>query len=396
MPSVIHITTVDLSMRFLIFDSLKDLQSKGYEVEGICAPGDLLSQVEAEGIHVIPVPMTRRITPLKDLRALIELVRVLRREKPDLVHTHTPKANLLGQWAALMAGVPRRVSTVHGFLFNPEHAGAARVIGSYIERLSAWPSHVVFHYTDGAAQVASSLKLAAPEKIHSLQRGIGIDIRRFPFERCDGNCPTRQAARAAMGIPQNAVVAGFAGRMVGEKGLRELFEAFAIARKQVPQLRLMVVGEPDLDKPDAIAPEEAQKYGIADGCIFTGFRSNMPEMYRLMDFFVLPSYREGLGLVNVEAQCVGLPVITSDIVGARHTVEPEVTGLLVPPRNVPDLAQALVRLAENADLRRQMGEKGAERARQIFDRRLTFAQVEAEYVRLLRSRPKILHMAKEQ
>src|SRR3989442_347401 len=112
-------TTVDLSLRFLIFDCIKYLRARGFAVVGVCAPGAYVADVEKAGIRVVAIPMTRRMTPLRDLRSLLRLISLFRKERPAILHTHTPKANLLGQWAGWLTRVPVRIASVHGLYFTP-------------------------------------------------------------------------------------------------------------------------------------------------------------------------------------------------------------------------------------------------------------------------------------
>ena len=130
-----HVTTSDMSLRFLLLDQLRYLRDKGFDVCGISAVGPWISEIRGAGIPVTPIPLTRRITPVADLRALVALYAHFQRTKPDIVHTHTPKAGLLGQWAALAAGVPHRVHTIHG-LYLP--GGAASRGRTFYNRHGDW------------------------------------------------------------------------------------------------------------------------------------------------------------------------------------------------------------------------------------------------------------------
>lgn len=378
---IVHISTVDLSIRYLILDLLKYLQQRGYDVRGICAPGDLIAQIEAAGVHVITVPMTRRITPGRDVIALIRLIGVLRRERPTIVHTCTPKANLLGQWAAWLARVPLRVGSVLGFLFTEETTAMKRAVFILIERLSFLNCQTVFYLTDGFRELATQTGMVPARKAVSLKRGMGTDTRRFAPSP-DPSSAT--AFRREWRIPADAFVVGFIGRLVREKGLIELFQAIAAVRQRVPNVWLLVVGPSDVEKSDAVDPGVAAAYGIADISTFTGSQSDTVAMYRMMDIFALPTYREGVPWVNVEAQSMGLPIVTTNIPGTKPTLEPGRTGFVVPVKDAEALAAAILRLATDPALCRQMGEAARERAVAQLDQRITFAQIEEEYSRLLR------------
>ena len=379
---IMCVTTVDLSLRFLVLESLLHQQSKGYDVIGVCAPGQYVAEVEAVGVPVRQVRMTRRITPIDDAIALGELVRLFVHERPAIVHTHTPKANLLGQLAAKFAGVPVRVSTVHGLYFTPMSAQWNKALFRFTESLSARYADTVFLTNQDDVSTATELGICRREQIRLLPGDVGIDLTKFSPGLTDGAALGRM--RQALGLPPDALTIGFVGRLVREKGLIELFRAFRQILDHVPNAWLLVVGPYDGDKPDAISPKVAEEHGIASRSIFTGRRSDTVDLYGLMDIFVLPSYREGLPLSVMEAQAMGLPVVTTNARGCREAIVPGQTGMMVPVRDSEALVVALLSLAQNAGLRRAMGEAGRRLAQQRFDQRLAFEIVEHEYARLLK------------
>ena len=383
-PSVVQITTVDLSLRFLVFSLMQYLRSRGYHLAGLCAPGTHVSEVEEAGIRVITVPMTRRITPIQDLMCLVQLVRVLRQEKPDIVHTHTPKANLLGQWAARIAGIPIRVCTIHGFYFTRHTPQPKRLLFQVVETITTLFPQRVFLVNREDVQTAKSLHVCKQEKIRLLEGGLGIDITRFDPGKLQPDILIEK--RRDLGLPDDAVVIGFAGRLVEEKGLRELFQAFGEIAPDFPNVWLLVVGPHDLEKRDSMRPDSAADYGIADRTVFAGRRSDMVDLYGTMDVFVLPSYREGMPISLMEAQAMGVPVITTDARGCREAVLDGETGLIVPVRDVGSLAAALRRLSSDAELRKRMGAAGRQLAVRQFDEQKSFEIIEQEYVELLRGR----------
>jgi len=378
---VICITTVDLSLRFLVFDFLKHLCAQTYWVTAVSAPGSYLADVEDAGIRVVPIPMSRRVTPLQDVVSLIRLTRLLIREQPDIVHTHTPKANLLGQWAAWLAGCPRRVSTVHGLYFTPQTAFLKRTLFRFVEWVSALPAQIVFVINQQDLDTATRLKVIDQDKLRLLPGGMGVDLQRFykkPQTDQEANLTRRE-----LGLPDDALTIGYVGRLVEEKGLLDLFTAFRTVMAEEPRAYLLLIGPFDAAKPDAISPSIADQYGISARTIFAGIRHDTPELYSIMDVFVLPSYREGLPLSAMEAQAVGIPVVTTDARGCREAIDPGKTGLLVPPHEPSALADALLTLLRDPDLRHQMGAEGRKLAVMRFDQRKAFAAFEQAYTDLL-------------
>ncbi len=380
---VAHITTVDLSLRYLLLGQLRSLRQAGYDVTGISSPGPDVPVVEAAGIRHIAVPMTRRaFTPWADLIALYRLYGVLRREQFTIVHTHTPKAGLLGRWAAKLAGVPIIVHTHHGFIFHEHSPRLWRRFFVGLERATARSTDLVFYQSREDVETAQRERIGQADQIVCL--GNGIDTRTFDPERL--TTEMRAHKRAELGLPSDGPVVGFVGRLVREKGLLELFAAARMVREQVPGVRFLVVGPVDTAKPDAVRPETARDYGIADICIFAGMRTDVADLFPLMDVFVLPSYREGFPRSPIEASASGVPVVATDIRGCREAVQHGRNGLLVAPGDVPALADAIVELLCEKEKARQMGAEGRRMAVEQFDEQLVFAQVKVEYARLLRTK----------
>lgn len=380
---VAHVATVDLSLRYLLLNQMLYLQREGYEVTGISAPGPDVPFIEGRGIPHIAVPMTRSMTPLADAKALADLVRIFRARRFDIVHTHTPKPGLIGQLAARIAGVPMIVNTIHGFYFHERMKPRSRAFFITMERIAALQSHAILSQSAEDVETAVRERICRREAIQLL--GNGIDLARFnPAAKSE---PERAAERERLGIPRGATVIGFVGRLVEEKGIPELFEAFRGVLRAHPEARLLVVGPTDESKADALRPERAAAYGIADACVFPGFRTDVEAMYAVMDVFVLPSHREGFPRAVMEASAMGKPVVATDIRGCREAVVHERSGLLVPVKDPTALGAALDRLLRDPELRARLGAGAVEVARERFDEQRVFRTVKETYERLARRRP---------
>lgn len=378
-PRVAHVTTVDLSLRYLLLNQLQRIRGEGYEVFGISADGPDVPVVEAAGVHHFAVPMTRRITPIADLRCLWELVRIMRRERFDLVHTHTPKAGLLGQLAARLAGVPIVANTIHGFYFHDEMKPWLRRFYIWMERVAAKCSDTILSQNREDMATAVSEHIASPGQLKWL--GNGIDVERFDRRRLTDS--SLQGLREEIGIDSNAPVIGFVGRLVEEKGILDLLEAAKAVVQAIPNAQFLIVGPYDDDKPDALHPRVAAQYGVAAQCRFVGMRDDMPELYALMDVLVLPSYREGFPRAPMEASAMGVPAVVTDIRGCREVVDHGENGLLFPVGNTDLLARALIELLGDETRRAQMGVSGRRIAEDRFDEQKVFDRVLSEYERLL-------------
>jgi glycosyltransferase involved in cell wall biosynthesis len=382
---VAHITTVDMSLRYLLLNQLRSLQECGYEVVAISSAGSNVATIEAAGIRHIAVPMTRTMSPLADLQSLWRLSRVMRREQFTIVHTHTPKPGLLGQLAARLAGVPVVINTIHGFYVHAEMHPARQRFGIALETVAARCSDMILSQNREDMQFAIQQGICPAYKIAHL--GNGIDLTRFDPARV--GCAGRQRIRDELGIPLHAPVVGFVGRLAGRrKGFLDFLRASSTAVQQVPDTHMLIVGDADYGKPDAVLPEAAAAYGIAGVCHFTGHRPNeeLPAFYQAMDVLVLPSLFEGIPRAVIEAAAMGVPAVVTDVKGNREVVEHHRNGVRVPYGDVPQLAAAIIMLLRNAMQRQAMGAEGRRMVQERFDERHVFERVQATYARILNVR----------
>jgi glycosyltransferase involved in cell wall biosynthesis len=378
-PRVAHVAAADMTLRYLLLNQLRSIERAGYDVAGVSAPGPDVPALEAAGVRHIPVPLTRRFSLLGDLAALWRLWRVLRRERFTIVHTHTPKGGLLGQYAALLARVPVRVHTIHGLYFpghmKPQHRWAYVLL----ERLTMRFSHLNLSQNAEDIAVAVAERVCAPDRIELL--GNGIDLARFDPAT---QTPARRAAtRAALGLSAEHKVVGMVARFVAEKGYRELLRAAQLLRRTAPQVRFIFVGPVEAAKGDALDPRIVDQLGLADVVQFLGQRVDMPDLYGAMDVLALPSYREGFPRAPMEAAAMGVPAVVTAIRGCRETVADGVTGYHVPPRDADALASSLLDLLTDDAKRLAFGRAAREKALAEFDERVVFARVEKAYETLL-------------
>lgn len=380
---VAHVATVDESLTYLLLNQMLSIRDAGYEVVGISSPGVQVPVLEADGVRHIAVPMTRRLTPHADLVSLWRLYGIMRRERFGIVHTHTPKAGLLGQLAARMAGVPIVVSTLHGLYLHDHMHPLARRAYILEETVAAQCSDLILSQSREDMQTAVREGICPPAKIRHI--GNGIDMGRFD----PGAVSQEEIAwlRAKLGLSASVPVVGFVGRLAGKrKGLFDLLEAARSVRARKANVRFLIVGASDRGKPDAVDADAAAAYGVSDSCLFIGQRPNheLPLLYGVMDLLVLPSLLEGVPRVVMEAAAMQVPAVVTDVKGNREAVEHGVSGLLVPLGDVDALAAAIVELLEDRGRAERMGRQARRIALERFDERLVFGKVLAEYDRLLR------------
>jgi glycosyltransferase involved in cell wall biosynthesis/ribosomal protein S18 acetylase RimI-like enzyme len=378
---VAHLTTTDLTLRYLLLGQLRHLRDEGYEVTGISAPGPQAAALEAEAIrHLSWHHATRSWNLAADLRAFAELRSLLRRERFDLVHTHNPKPGVIGRVAARLAGVPLVVNTVHGLYATPEDRLVKRAAVLGLERLAARCSDLELYQSEEDLRWARRIRLVGKGRSELL--GNGTDLGRFD----PGQVTQERAAelRRELGLPQDALVVGTVGRLVVEKGCRELFAAARTVRLADPRVRFLAVGTPDLEKADAIT--EAELRDAAADVLVTGWRDDVRDLLAVMDVFVLASWREGMPRSAIEAAAMGMPMVLTDIRGCREVARHDREALLVPPRDPHALAAAISRLTADSALRQRLGAAARRRALERFSEAQVAERVVGHYRRLFAQR----------
>ena len=328
---------------------LRALREAGFRVTLISSPGELLHRTAArEGVEAIGLPMRRDIAPFADLVSLIRLWRLLVRLKPDVAEFSTPKAGLLGTLASWLAGVPARVYMLRGLKLETSR-GMKRALLLASERAASACAQVVLCNSESMRFQALALGIAPADKLHLLGDGSsnGVDVERFS--------PGKSAVRNRLGLPENAPVVGFVGRLTTDKGIPELIEAFDAILESKPEARLLLVGWFDVAE-DALEGRWRTRIANHSRIHCTGFVADTAPYYRAMDVMVLPSWREGFPNVVLEAAASGIPVITTECTGSRNSVVPEVTGLLIPPGYPEAISEAVLKLLHEPKQRERMGQ----------------------------------------
>jgi glycosyltransferase involved in cell wall biosynthesis len=350
-PQSILVGVTDPQTCLVLTGRLRTLREAGFRVTLVSSPGELLDLTAAsEGVESISIPMRRGIAPLADLVSLLRLWRLLGKLKPDLVEFSTPKAGLLGSLAARLRGGPRRIYMLRGLRLETA-TGIKRRILLAAERLASACAQVVLCNSESLRAEALALGLAPAAKLHLLGDGSsnGVDIERFS--------PGPSDIRERLGLPRNAPVVGFVGRLTRDKGLPELIEAFDAIVKAEPEAHLLLVGWYDAGE-DALSDDLRARIEGHPHIHLTGFVDSAAPYYRAMDLMVLPTWREGFPNAVLEAAATGIPVVTTMSTGSRDSVVPEVTGLLIPPGYPEAICEAVIKLIRDPERRRRMGQAG--------------------------------------
>jgi glycosyltransferase involved in cell wall biosynthesis len=375
---IAHVSTVDGTLRFILLGQLKRLRDEGFEVSAVSAGGPYAPDLEAEGVRHIHWPhATRAWNPAADMRAFFALLGILRREQFDLVHTHTPKAGILGRVAARSAGVRCVVNSIHGFYTTPADRPTKRIPVLALERIAARFSDLELY--DSREDLAWARRIGVANGSRSIFLGNGVDLNRF--DPSEVSAPRLASLRKELGISEGALVVGAVGRMVAEKGYREFFAAAREVRRTMPEARFLVLGAPDPEKADAIRKDEIER--ARQDVIFLGWVDDVRDLLALMDVFVLPSWREGQPVAAIEAAAMGKPMILTDIRGCREVARNGIEALVVPARNTERLTSAISLMLRDGPLRDRLGNAAREMAIARFDERKVIDKLIEEYRRLL-------------
>lgn len=345
---LIRITTVPVSLSVLLKDQLRYMAGH-FEVLAVSSPDKVLEQVGArEGVRTAPVTMTRAITPVQDVKALWKLYRLLKKEKPAIVHTHTPKAGLLGMIAGRMAGVPVRLHTVAGLPLM-ENTGMKRKVLDFVERLTYRCATHVYPNSRQLAGFILENRFCNEQKMKVLGNGSSNGINTGFFQPGEELEKAAGALSKKYGFTDRNFVFVFVGRLVKDKGIEELVEAFSALKEKHPDIKLLLVGPYEPER-DPLAPATRKIIETDDSIIHAGFQQDIRPYLMISQALAFPSYREGFPNVPMQAGCFNLPSIVTDINGCNEIIEDGKNGLIIPAKNVPELQGAMERLLTNTAL----------------------------------------------
>ena len=380
---VLHVCTIQLTAQVFIAPIARYLRARGYEAGIACSAEDaadgpaLSADREVAECPLYPVAIPRTIRPLADLRAVWQLYRLIRRLRPDIVHTQTSKAGVVGRVAARLAGTPIIIHTAHAFPFHPYLSAPVRWVYVMIERLAAGLADLIM--VDSESVRADGLRcriVRDPGKLVTVP--MGIDLQKFsPSPHGPANL------RKAIGLGMRDLVLGAVARLVPDKGLECLVRMAARILSARSDVRFLIVGDGPLRRD---LERLVSSLGIGKKVVFAGHRSDVPALLETMDLFVLPTLREGFGVVFAEAMAMGKATIGSRIGPVAEVVEDGVTGYLVPPDDPEQFAQRALGLLGDDGKRRAFGEAGRRRVEKLFSEERMCETIERHYRHLLESK----------
>ncbi len=389
MHQLIRITTVPMSLDKLLGNQLS-FMNRHFKVTAVSADQKELERVAAKyGVSHYHVELTRAITPVQDLKALWKLYRFMKKTKPEIVHTHTPKAGLIGMMAARMARVPVKMHTVAGMPLM-EATGIKRKVLNFTEKITYACADKVYPNSFVMRDIILQEQFCPAEKLQVIGNGStnGLDLDHFKPEHITGD--QRSVLRHQLGISAEDFVFVFVGRLVADKGINELVAAFKqICKFTNLQIRshpkLLLVGplESELDPLEEATLKEIE---TNTNIITVGYQQDVRPYFAISDALAFPSYREGFPNVVMQAGAMGLPSIVTDINGCNEIIVDGENGTIIPPKNTEALQAAMHKMLTDVSWRTELQRNARPMIASRYDQQLVWNEILKEYRRLILSK----------
>lgn len=380
MPKLIRITTVPISLEKLLEGQLNFMQSY-FEVTAVSSEKERLAVYgKTNNIKVFPLEMTRKITPFADLKAILKLAKFLKKEKPYIVHTHTPKAGLVGMVAAKMAGVPHRLHTVAGLPLM-EAEGAKRKLLISVEKIIYKLSTKVYPNSKGLKDFILENQLAPASKLKIIGNGSSNGIDTSYFDSGKFSIIEKEKLRKELGISAKDVVFIFVGRIVKDKGIEELVKSFEEISQTEKNTKLLLVG-PLEQELNPIADKILKAIEQNPNIISVGYQEDVRGYFAISNILTFPSYREGFPNVVMQAGSMGLPIIATNINGCNEIIKEGENGLLIPPKNKESLKNAMLELLSDHEKRSKLASNARNYITRNYERKEVWEMLLQEYQNL--------------
>lgn len=375
-PKLLRITTVPISLKLLLAGQFSFFQQQGFEVLTASADGAGLKEILSAGVDHHVVPMTRTITPIQDLICLYKLVLLIRNFKPDIVHTHTPKAGLLGMLAAWMCGVKIRMHTVAGLPLI-EAKGTKHTVLKITERITYGCATNVYPNSKGLLKYIQEQLSIVNCHLSIIGKGSSNGIDSVYFSRSPKLLVAANGIRSRYQISEGSFVFCFVGRVVKDKGIVELVEAYQKLGNGIEK-RLILVG-PLEDELDPLPKGTMDTIKNDPTIILPGFQQDVRPWMIASNVFVFPSYREGFPNVVMQAACLEVPCIVSDINGCNEIIENQVSGLVVEPKDSSTLLKAMQSMIVEKEKHKVFAIRAREFVSKNFDQQFVWQELLKEY-----------------
>jgi glycosyltransferase involved in cell wall biosynthesis len=377
MNKLIRITTVPVSLKTLL-KGQHQFMSNHYEVIGVSSEGKELQNVQnEEGVRVIPIEMTRTISPLSDLKSLYKLYKTLKKEKPLIVHSHTPKAGIIGMLAAKFTGVPHRLHTVAGLPLM-EATGNKRKLLDFVERLTYSCATKVYPNSKGLRDFILKNNFTKPEKLKVIANGSSNGINTGHFDPSLFSATDQQTLKKKLAITAEDFVFIFVGRLVSDKGINELVHAFEKLSKENKTAKLLLVGPLESDL-DPLNPETLSTLTLNKNIISAGFQNDVRPYFAISDVLVFPSYREGFPNVVMQAGAMGLPSIVTNINGCNEIIIEGQNGTIIPVKNSDAIYKAMKKMVSDNPFRTHLQKNARPMIVSRYEQKVVWEAILAEY-----------------
>ena len=379
MKSLLHVVNIYFVVPYFLGNQLSYFAKKGVKVHVACSPSDELNgYAQQQGFQYLEIPILRKISLLQDLKAIKGIYRYIKKNRIDTVTGHTPKGGLIAMVAAFLAGVKTRIYFRHGLVYETAK-GPKRFLLISMERLASFLATRIVCVSPSVYQRSLQDRLSPAKKQLILANGTcnGIDVRRFSKANIDQE--EIKLLQEKYQISEKHFVLGFVGRLVRDKGIIELVDAFKRIHLEYPFTRLLLVGM--LEERDALPLDTVQEIKSNPNIIFTGYVDNrsIEKYYALMNLYVLPSYREGFPTSVLEASAMELPVLTTRVTGCIDAILPERTGLFVEHAAI-DLYEKVKYLLDYSEVGTEMGKQGRQMVVERFEEKLVWKELEKLYL----------------
>ncbi len=378
MKKIIRVTTVPISLGGLLQGQLK-FMSKHYHIIGISSKGgDTLGEVsEKEGIEVIPVEMTRKITPFQDLKSLYQLYKIFKKEKPEIVHSHTPKAGTVSMLAAKLARVPHRLHTIAGLPLL-EAQGPKRKLLDIVEKITYSCATMIYPNSFVLKDIIINNAYTTPTKLKVIAKGSSNGIDTSHFDPALYSSKENLVFKLKHGIDESDFVFIYVGRLVTDKGINELINSFTLLSKEYKNAKLLLVG-PYEKELDPIMPETEIEINTNPNIIAAGWQNDVRPFFAISDVLTFASYREGFPNVVMQAGSMGLPSIVTDINGCNEIIEHMENGIIIPPKDRDSLYTHMKRMIEDKALFSRLSEKTRSMIIERYERKYVWDCLLEEY-----------------
>ena len=377
MLKLYRVTTVPISFETLLKGQSRFMQ-QFYDVTIICSDKERLENIgENEGVKTFTIELTRQITPLNDIKALLKFYFYLKKENPNIIHTHTPKAGLIGMIAAFLAKIPHRLHTVAGMPLM-ESNGLKRKLLKYTEIITYKCANRVYPNSKGLYNFILNNNFCSEHKLKIIGNGSSNGIDTSHFSPNKYSFKQKEKLKKKLNIPFNDTIFCFIGRLVKDKGINELVQVFIEINIVYPNTKLLLVGFFEC-KLNPLLPEIEKIIQYNPNIIFVGFQDDVRPFLAISDIFVFPSNREGFPNVVLQAGAMEIPCIVTNINGCNEIIEDGVNGIIIPPKNKEKLKEKMQLLLRDAVLRDKLKQNSRKMITSRYEQKMFWEELLDEY-----------------